>query len=368
MVRNYFKKLPFPFWYLLVGAGFVSIVVVSQSYIAEVFASRKTGEIMWSPLMVAVPFVNYFFWVILTPIIYSLSKRIEFTKPRWRKTFGTVLFWGFLLSSFHEFVTSMLYYVPKKIIFEGLPFKELFVHLNAQYFVFAISTRVLEFLGIFLFFIGLNYYRRYVESRLNLERVKNELHEAQFRALKMQLHPHFLFNTLNSISSLIDEDSKLAQRMVAQLGNLLRKILDHGQKTEVTLEEELRFIKDYLSIEQVRFVDRLKVEYDIQEVTLSCMVPNLILQPLVENSIKHGFAKKSNGCTISIASTMTDGYLTMKVSDNGLGPKSGSSSDGVGLTNVKERLQKYYDGDASLTKSSPDSGGFEVTLKMKIHD
>ncbi len=225
-----------------------------------------------------------------------------------------------------------------------------------------------NFLDYSFFFIGLSYYRRFLDSRVNLERVKNELHEAQFRALKMQLHPHFLFNTLNSISSLIDEDRHLAQRMVAQLGNLLRKILDHGQKTEVTLAEELKFIKDYLSIEQVRFADRLEVKYKIQDETLECSVPNLILQPLVENSIKHGFSKKTDGCTISITTKIVEEYLIIKVSDNGIGIGSGSISEGVGITNVKERLEQYYNGNASLSKLYPESGGFEVTLKMKVYD
>ncbi len=340
-----------------------------QSYFAAVFAADKTGEIKWNALHVAVPYVNYFFWVLLAPMIYVLSNNVDFTKSNKIKDIGKVLVWGFLLSFFHEFITSMLYYVPNKVILGGKSIGELFQHLNVQYFTFAISTRILEFLGIFILFIGLKYYRKYVDSRVNLEQVKSELYEAQFRALKMQLHPHFLFNTLNSISSLIDEDRQLAQRMVAQLGDLLRKILDHGQKTEVTLAEELEFIKNYLSIELVRFINRLEVVYSIQKETLVLKVPNLILQPIVENSIKHGFTKKTDGCTIWINTLILENYLEIRVIDNGLGAITKKlHREGVGIANVSERLEKFYNGDAFMAISTPDSGGFEVTLKMKVYD
>jgi sensor histidine kinase YesM len=366
LMKRYFNKLPFPFWYLLVGATIFSIVVVAQSYFSSILMAEKGNAMKWSVFMAIIPFVNFYFWSLLSPLIFELSQKLDLRKGKVYQGVGIVFLAGLILSVFHEFVTSMAYYIPRMVIIGGRSFSQMFEHLNFKYFTFAISTRLLEFLVILIVFIALNYYKKYASSRIHLEKVKNELQEAQFQALKMQLHPHFLFNTLNSISSLIDEDQLLAQKMVARLGDMLRKILDHGQKTSVTLREELVFIENYLSIEEIRFMDRLKITYEISEEANQVMVPNLILQPLVENSIKHGFANKTGNCQLGIKAKVHDGKLKIEIQDNGNANGGRETNEGVGMNNVKERLEKFYKEKATMSVDRPESGGFNVTIIIEL--
>lgn len=360
-MNRYFGILPFPFWYLIAGALIFSIVVAGQSYLYAAFTAEKTGEFRWSTLMAVVPFVNFFFWALLSPIVFRLSRKIHVTDLRW-KPVAAVVMWGLLLSSAHEFVSSMAYYIPTKVIAEGHSMSELFMRLDLAYFSFAISTRILEFLVILVVFVAITFYREFMHSRINLERTRNELQEARFQALKMKLQPHFLFNTLNSIASLIDEDKQVAQQMVAQLGGLLRSILEHGDRTTVRLEEELEFVRNYLSIEQVRFADRLLVNYKIDRDANEWEVPNLILQPVVENCIKHGFATKKDQCIIHITAS-SDGGKRIQICDNGDGTESRKSNGtGVGLTSIRERLHQHYGDKAELHIDTTTKTGFCVNI------
>src|SRR4029079_13460186 len=148
------------------------------------------------------------------------------------------------------------------------------------------------------------------------------------QALKMQLHPHFLFNTLNSISALLDEDVDAADQMLARLGDLLRMTLENSGAQEVTLQEELEFLRCYLEIEQVRFNDRLTVSMHIEPETLDAKVPNLILQPIVENAIKHGIVSRIAPGRIEIIARRSDDALLLQVKDNGPGLSHGESTSG----------------------------------------
>src|SRR4029079_2186861 len=167
------------------------------------------------------------------------------------------------------------------------------------------------------------------------------------QALKMQLHPHFLFNTLNSISALLDEDVDAADQMLARLGDLLRMTLENSGAQEITLQEELEFLRCYLEIEQVRFNDRLTVDMKIEPATLDAQVPNLILQPIVENAIKHGIVSRIAPGRIEISAIRYGGSLKLQVRDNGPGLHPGEASsgrvkEGLGLANTRARLEQRY--------------------------
>src|SRR5262245_54597220 len=154
----------------------------------------------------------------------------------------------------------------------------------------------------------------------------------------MQLHPHFLFNTLHSISVLMSEDVSAARRMLARLGDLLRTSLERNGDQEVSLREELEFLRNYLEIEQTRFQDRLSVKLDIEPSVLDALVPNLILQPLVENAIRHGIAPQAGPGVVEIHAQRENGMVRMRVRDNGAGLKQKSASvNGIGLGNTKAR-------------------------------
>src|SRR5205085_9800216 len=188
---------------------------------------------------------------------------------------------------------------------------------------------------------ALLYYRRFRASELEQASLKAQLAEAQLKALKMQLQPHFLFNTLHSISSLVLEDPATANAMIARLGDFLRLTLDHSEDQLVTLQEEAEFLRCYLEIEEVRFGDRLSVDFKMEPAALPAQVPHLILQPIVENALVHGIAPRATHGHVRIAARQDDGYLQIEVEDNGAGvTREGADKRGLGLSNVRARLSE----------------------------
>jgi LytS/YehU family sensor histidine kinase len=200
-----------------------------------------------------------------------------------------------------------------------------------------------------------------------------ELANAQLQALKMQLHPHFLFNTLNSISELMHHDLRAADEMIIRLSDFLRLTLDPAVTQEVTLEKELEFLNHYLEIEQVRFKDRLSVDMNIDPKTMQARVPYLVLQPLVENAIRHGIAPHSSVGKLVIESSRNNGMLRLEITDNGPGLPQGTKPEscfkkGLGLSNTRARLEKLYGTDFRLDLTSQETSGLTVTLELPFHE
>jgi LytS/YehU family sensor histidine kinase len=220
-----------------------------------------------------------------------------------------------------------------------------------------------------------DYYRRFRErerraAQLELEAavLEKQLAQSQLEALKMQLHPHFLFNTLNSISVLMRDDTQAANRMLLRLSELLRIALKSESKQEISLQQELEFLGSYLEIEQTRFQDRLTVNFDIEKETLDAYIPNLILQPIVENAIRHGIAPRAEAGLIQINSRRKNGFVELCVNDNGAGMnESKVPTNGIGLTNTRKRLEKLYGEQYGFEKSSPTVGGVQVKLTIPFH-
>lgn len=207
------------------------------------------------------------------------------------------------------------------------------------------------------------YYRKYRERELRAAELEKRLVQAKLQALQMQLNPHFLFNTLHSISALMHKDVEAADRMIMRLGDLLRAALEGSDTQEVELRQELEFLKRYLEIEQTRFGNRLTVKMDIAPETLEAQVPNLILQPLVENAIRHGIEPRSKSGRIELRAQRHNGALTLEVSDNGTGlPGNQALREGVGLSNTRARLRELY-GEAHQFELRPGAdGGLMVHL------
>lgn len=193
---------------------------------------------------------------------------------------------------------------------------------------------------------AVDYYHKYQERELRASELEKRLAQAKLQALQMQLNPHFLFNTLHSISSLMHKDVEAADRMITRLGDLLRAALAGSGTQEVTLRQELEFLQRYLEIEQTRFGDRLSVKLDVAPDTLDARVPNLILQPLVENAIRHGIEPHARPGRIELRARREAGELALNVCDNGGGLRNGGQTkEGVGLSNTRARLRGLY-GDA----------------------
>jgi two-component system, LytTR family, sensor kinase len=217
------------------------------------------------------------------------------------------------------------------------------------------------------------YYRRYREREQAAEQLARGLTEARLQALKMQLQPHFLFNTLNAISALIPDDAKPARRMIARLGDLLRVTLEHEETQEVTLREELAFLEPYLEIEQARLEDRLTVVMKIAPETLEARVPHLLLQPLVENAIRHGIAARIEPGTVEISASRgpDDRFLHLEIRDDGRGANRNTDADdevrprrGVGLTNIRARLEQLYGREHRFTLENQAAGGVLVRISL----
>ncbi len=213
------------------------------------------------------------------------------------------------------------------------------------------------------------YYRRYREREQAAAQLARGLTEARLQALKMQLQPHFLFNTLNAISALIPADAQPARRMVARLGDLLRSTLEHEDTQEVTLREELAFLEPYLEIEQARLEDRLTVVMTIPPETLDARVPHLLLQPLMENAIRHGIAARIEPGRVEVSASRSadDRFLHLEIQDDGLGMVRNNevrTRRGVGLTNIRSRLEQLYGAEHRFKLENQASGGVLVRISI----
>jgi signal transduction histidine kinase len=212
-----------------------------------------------------------------------------------------------------------------------------------------------------------DYYRRLRDREVHAARLDESLAAARLEALKMQIQPHFLFNTLNTISELVHEDPDAAERMIVRLADLLRLTVDNAQTHEVTLAQEVEFLDAYLEIQRTRFQDRLRVEVSVGPGTARARVPNLVLQPLVENAIRHGAASLGGLGRISVKSERRGERLRMEVHDNGPGPHPDprpGGRQGVGVRNTRERLAQMYGQGGRLELTHCPVGGTVAAVEI----
>jgi sensor histidine kinase YesM len=234
---------------------------------------------------------------------------------------------------------------------------------------------LLIYWGIIAAQYGLNWYRKYEESKqqalqldLRSSQLQRQLAQAHLSALKMQIQPHFLFNTLNAIVVLVrQQKGPEAEEMLGRLSDLLRCVLEDVDAQEVPLRRELEYLQLYLGIEQVRFQDRLRVEISADPEALDAAVPHMVLQPLVENAIRHGVGRKSAAGCIRISACSVNGSMEMKIQDDGPGlnktePCGDGKVRGIGLANTRARISQLYGSAASLTVEDDPEGGVAATV------
>ncbi|MEO8337924.1 MAG: sensor histidine kinase [bacterium] len=231
------------------------------------------------------------------------------------------------------------------------------------------SSSISSYGAIICAVFAILYYNRFREREVAASELAVQLSQAQLRALRMQLNPHFLFNALNTIAMLVrKEDGDAAVKMLAGLSDLLRYALDDDAAHEVPLAGELAFLERYLAIERTRFRDRLRVTVDVDADVFDALVPNLILQPLVENAVRYGVAPRAAGGAIRISASRTGSELVLTVSDDGPGlANEASMSVGVGFTNTRERLTRLYGEPGKLTFANASAGGAVVTITIPWH-
>ena len=247
------------------------------------------------------------------------------------------------------------------------------VHTFDQYLrmelAYSYHLAVITYWIILVVLRGMESQRRLRDERLHSAQLATQLAQAQLQALRMQLQPHFLFNTLNAISALALADPLQARLMIARLSDFLRLTLEERHAPQVPLARELEFLACYLGIQQVRFQDRLSTQLDVADDTLAAAVPNLILQPLVENALRHGLQDKAGAGTLRISTRRDGNQLRLRVDDDGLGLPPAGTPEGIGLGNTRSRLRMLF-GDAAQFELSPIPGGgtrAEVRLPFTEH-
>jgi two-component system, LytTR family, sensor kinase len=236
----------------------------------------------------------------------------------------------------------------------------------------AITSAGFIFLSWSALYFGIKYYETVEIERRRVLAAERSARESELRALRYQVHPHFLFNTLNAISTLVVEgQNDAATAMISRLADFFRATLEGPTSNEVSLDAELFLTKQYLEIERLRLGDRLRVEMKIDSSLLACLVPHLVLQPLVENSIRHGIAPRRGAGVVSIVATKEHDRLIVKVTDDGLGiqlRREAQNGRGIGLKNIDRRLRELYGAAGGLELMWPQAGGCEATLTIPYHE
>jgi two-component system LytT family sensor kinase len=334
---------------------------------------------------IALAFQQMYLWALLTPFIFWLAARFSVVSAStWIKVAGLVVL-GIAIAYSVDFINSTLVRElnarPQpgpgnslQAIRDGGsagpmsrsgPFAILRGPMILNHFIL--------FWGVLSAGFARDYFQRFrarereaAQLEAETAQLQTQLAEARLSALNAQLNPHFLFNTLHAVSSLVERDPRGVRRMIARLSELLRYTLDGGTDQEVLLSQEVSFLERYLEIMQIRFQGQLEIEVDVAEDAREALVPSLILQPLVENAVKHGVDKISAAGKIRISGRRVLDRLVLSVSDNGPGPAKIEKLDdvGVGLANIRQRLEQLYGGGAVLSLAELESGGTVAAITM----
>ena len=342
----------------------VGLLMTSQDYVRQIRAGRHPD---WQKMLFLVELPFAYLWALFTPLLLNLSRR--FPIERGRLLCNTLV--HIAVSLFLSIITMVGFSTVNTVLFAAESERNFsFARVVASVYTFKDNYMLIYWL-IVMISHAIYYYTRFREGELRASPLQAQLAQAELQALKMQLHPHFLFNTLHSISALQLKDIEAANRMIARLGDFLRLTLDNSGAQEVTLQKELEFLKCYLEIESIRFQDRLSVNMDIEPQTLDARVPNLILQPIVENAIKHGISPRAAPGRISIRVRRANGLLEIEVEDNGRGLQSNGragrkNKEGLGLSNTRARLDQLYGSSYRLDLANVSEGGLRVTLEIPL--
>ena len=344
-------------WALIFAAW--TLIVVTFSVQAYVFAVvRGRPDNFRHEFLVASS--DWYIWAALTPLVLFFCRRFRITSDNWLSAVPLHLAFGIAISFLQLAIQVRLNYILNpgyklsywRVVYFFATFKG---HIN-----------LLTYWVIVALNHSFYYYEQSRARELAWSRMEADLANAQLQVLNMQLHPHFLFNTLNSISTLISEDPQAARQMVLKLSELLRASLSKIDQPAVPLQQELELLDCYISIEQTRFKDRLTIKKEIDPAALACEVPTMILQPLVENAVRHGIAKHRQADRINIVAERANGRLLLEVRNC-----IGSVENGVpqparriGLANTRARLEQLYNGQHTLEIANRECGGVAVKLSL----
>jgi two-component system LytT family sensor kinase len=333
----------------------VLISLAAWTAVGIVFAMpRFASTTLWWPVLRS-SFAQWWAWGLLVPVIVAIDRRLPIPVNSLGTRLAVHIAIGLVTTLVYSYLSAMLQAMLGVMSWSrALGFDPLQETVKGGF---------LWNLLVYLLVVGgrqaVQYSQHYLASQLRLERLERNFSEARLNALRMQLDPHFLFNALNTISSLVVNQPKLARGMIEQLGDLLRLSLESGRRQQVRLGEELEFLGHYLAIQQTRFGDSLNVVTHISASARDVMVPSLILQPLVENAIRHGLSPRPGGGTVWVLATTDDHLLYIIVEDDGVGLGDDWTEDrvGVGLGVTRERIAMLHPTRAASLLINPREGG-----------
>ena len=328
-----------------------ALFTASQSYLSRAYSQK----IAWKPAFLYAG-LDAWIWALLTPLVFWLGSRFPIRGNNWRWTVPVQFVGGTLFALLH--LTLFVLLLP------SIGYKTS-ARLAQNMFLGGFHSNLLTCWALVAIRHGMDYYDKYRARELKSSQLEARLAQAQLQALKMQLQPHFLFNTLHAISTLVHRDPNGADRMISRLSDFLRLTLENSGIQEVPLRVELEFLDKYLEIEQVRFGSRLTVRHDVDPAALDLLVPNLILQPLVENAVRHGIAPRAAGGRVDIRARKVKERLEIEIGDDGPGLAAGALlTEGVGLRNTRERLRQFFGADHDFELNDGSAGGFRVRLDV----
>ena len=361
---NLWRKLKWR--YFVVGFLVLTSAGLSFAFRSYVALSKQGANVPWKDLVLSY-LIDFYLWGLASPFIFYLCHRFPVERERLLSRIAFYLLCGVGMTFTVVSVSIPVYWFlgnPDTVRNPTFPiffFRSLMspVLFQENYFIYVLTVFLAH---------SYEYYKQSREGKLAAAELSAQLAQAQLSALKMQLHPHFLFNTLNSIASLMRKDTEAAHRMIVRLSDFLRMTLKSSETHSVTLERELEFLNTYLEIEKIRFQDRLVVEMQIEPEAEEAQVPNLILQPLVENAVRHGLARVTSTGRLRITARRSNGRVKIEIEDNGPGfsangKRKRAEAGGVGLSNTTARLEQFYAGDYQFEiKEKENERGTVVSL------
>lgn len=348
MHRLKVASLAFAFW-----------TVIALSYTASnVLGGISEGHpIAWQRAL-SWNLIDFYLWMALTPLVSWLGRMAAHS---WRRFWGVHVTCSIVVAALQSALMLQLFFWlcgpnPKGHVYT-------LADLYRNEAVYNFHLALLTYWLMLVVLRGIASWRSLQDERLRSAQLESQLAQSQLQALRMQLQPHFLFNTLNAISALTIADPPQAKLMIARLSDFLRLTLEERHTQQVPLSREMQFLESYLGIQQVRFQDRLVTHVDMGDAGRA-LVPSLVLQPLVENALRHGLLAKTDGGELHISARRVDNELHLRVEDDGLGLPAAGAVEGVGLSNTRARLKAMFGDKATMDLSRRTDGGTRVELRL----
>jgi two-component system, LytTR family, sensor kinase len=338
--------------------------VLTVLFTAQQYANKTEASHASLMLILTRQIIVWGVWLLLTPPVIAAARRYPFgDRSRVRWVVGQLMLGG-AFCVLHSAIGSVIRLGIGIAVFNDLlsaTIAAFYLNIGRNYLTYGLIAAVYQ---------AVAYHRTARERDLEAARLQVDLAEAKVSTLENRLRPHFLFNTLNSVAALVREDPAAAETMIGQLSDLLRASLRTDVRTEVRLEDELHLVRQYLAIQQSRFQDRLRVSVEISDAARLAYVPQLILQPLVENAVRHGIAPREAGGSVWVYAEKPDGRLRLTVEDDGVGignsPPS-SAGGGIGLTGLKSRLAHIYGTEQRVDVTDRKPVGTRVMIEIPFH-